>query len=251
MEKIALSIDTEFLETNQYKYSASGTAEKEKEGLRDLLEILDRHDQRITFFTVANMCNDHKDILEEIVDRGHEIGSHTMNHKDLTELSGKELEEEVIGSKEKLEEELGVEVKGFRAPMLKHNEEVFSNVKKAGYSYDSSMISSLRIPGWYGGDNVGQKPFKRGGLTEVPLSVHPWFKIPISGFFARCLGKRYLMWSIKLLHGRDITPVIYLHPFALKRFENKNNWRQRMGAGRYTLDLIETLAGEYTLVRTE
>lgn len=245
--KLAFTVDLEFLEDNHYPDESDvRTADKEKKAVRKLLDILDEKEQKITFFTVAELCNNHLEFLEEIRDRGHEIASHTSTHPDLTSLSNDELENEVTGSKERLEKELDIEVKGFRAPMLKTNERVLQAVEDAGYEYDSSVTPSIPIPGWYGG-NKNFKPFSRGSIKEIPVSANPVLKTPISGFFLRALGKRHLEWSIRLLLQRGITPVFYVHPYELAEFDGKKNWRQRFRSGEYSLDILKHLIKEYKL----
>jgi hypothetical protein len=248
MGKIALTIDLEFLEENHYPpESKVKTAEEEKEAVR---ELLDEYDQKITFFVVANLCDNHLDILEEIRDRGHEIASHSYTHPNLTDLNQEEIEREVKESKERLERELDIQVKGFRAPELRINEQVYEELENAGYEYDSSKIPSLKIPGWYGGYGK-YKPHRKGGITEIPVSANPVTKTPISGFFFRFLGRKHLHWSIRELHKRDITPVIYLHPYELTRFEGKKNWRQGIRTGDYTISSIERLLSNYNFSKVE
>ncbi|MFH1499386.1 MAG: polysaccharide deacetylase family protein [Verrucomicrobiota bacterium] len=45
-----------------------------------LLDLLDRHDARATFFLVGNRAARHPGLVAEIVRRGHEIGHHTRTH---------------------------------------------------------------------------------------------------------------------------------------------------------------------------
>jgi hypothetical protein len=247
MGKIALTIDLEFLEENHYPPGSNvRTVEYEKKAVRQLLDLLEEQDQTITFFTVANLCDSHSDFLEEVRDRGHEIASHSYTHPNLTEISRKQLEKEVKGSKERLEEELDIEVKGFRAPELRINEKVYEELESSGYDYDSSKIPSFKIPGWYGGYGK-QRPHRKGKITEIPVSANSITKTPISGFFFRTLGKSHLNWSIRELQKRDIVPVIYLHPYELAKFEGKKNWRQRFRTGNYVMETITDLLRKFEI----
>src|SRR5665647_1241948 len=45
-----------------------------------VLDILDFYAIKATFFCVGDNVRKHEDILENIIDRGHTIGSHTFNH---------------------------------------------------------------------------------------------------------------------------------------------------------------------------
>lgn len=64
---------------------------------------------------------------------GWEIASHTISHPDLTTLDAASLEEEVAGSKQQLERELGIEIVNFCYPAGQYNDAVIAAVEAAGY----------------------------------------------------------------------------------------------------------------------
>jgi peptidoglycan/xylan/chitin deacetylase (PgdA/CDA1 family) len=45
-----------------------------------LLDILERHGARATFFVIGRQARHHPDILRRMVNAGHTIGNHTMDH---------------------------------------------------------------------------------------------------------------------------------------------------------------------------
>ncbi len=45
-----------------------------------LLELLKRHEAKAVFFLVGQKVHDHPDLVKMIMDEGHEIGNHTMEH---------------------------------------------------------------------------------------------------------------------------------------------------------------------------
>ncbi|PJK13104.1 acetyl xylan esterase [Lysobacteraceae bacterium NML07-0707] len=47
---------------------------------RALLDVLDAHKARATFFLVAERARQHPDLVQEIIRRGHEIGNHSLSH---------------------------------------------------------------------------------------------------------------------------------------------------------------------------
>lgn len=73
------------------------------------------------------------DELEEMSAAGWEVGGHSMTHADLTTLSGDELRREIVGSKQLLERNLGVEITSFAYPFGSFNPAVAEAVKSAGY----------------------------------------------------------------------------------------------------------------------
>ena len=74
-----------------------------------------------------------KEQILEMYNTGWEVGSHSMNHLDLTKLNGDQLRYEIVGSKETLEEKLGIPVLTFAYPFGLHNDAAHDYVKFAGY----------------------------------------------------------------------------------------------------------------------
>jgi peptidoglycan/xylan/chitin deacetylase (PgdA/CDA1 family) len=71
--------------------------------------------------------------LREWLAAGHRIGSHSLSHPRLTRLSQRDAREEILGSKKKLEDILGVPVEDFCYPYGDWNESVRHLVMEAGY----------------------------------------------------------------------------------------------------------------------
>lgn len=239
MGDLALTIDLEFLENNS---GMNSTASIEKEAIRELVDKFEENDQQITFFTVAQIVEQHRPFLIEILDSGHEIASHSYNHSLLTEISEKEIRREVIDSKKLLEEKLGIEIKGFRAPALKYNNFVLKEIEEAGYEYDSSMFEGS----WFysGKEDTGEFNF-----VEKPVSGSPRLGVPISGFFLRLFGKNFVIKSINEIQRRGKTPVIYVHPYEISNFASNVSWRHSFRTGSYVADFIEELTEQNNLVR--
>ncbi|WP_374206510.1 bifunctional polysaccharide deacetylase/glycosyltransferase family 2 protein [Streptomyces sp. WAC04114] len=53
-----------------------------------VLDVLKKHDARAVFFITGTMASRYPDLVQRMVDEGHEIGLHTFNHPDLS-LQGK------------------------------------------------------------------------------------------------------------------------------------------------------------------
>ena len=80
------------------------------------------------------------DQLAEMRDAGVDIEGHTVSHSSLNARKGKTdeqylvwLKSEIVGSKEMLEKNLGIQVKAFAYPYGLHNQTVRDVVKQAGY----------------------------------------------------------------------------------------------------------------------
>jgi peptidoglycan-N-acetylglucosamine deacetylase len=55
---------------------------------REVLDILDKHEAKATFFVIGHKAEAHRDVVEEIVRRGHEVGVHGFAHDRLFSLRG-------------------------------------------------------------------------------------------------------------------------------------------------------------------
>ena len=71
--------------------------------------------------------------LRELAERGHEIGCHSYTHPILVHCDDQQLEREIVASRRRLEEELGVEVRSFCYPNGDHDSRVVSAVRRGGY----------------------------------------------------------------------------------------------------------------------
>ncbi|MFP4530194.1 MAG: polysaccharide deacetylase family protein [Halodesulfurarchaeum sp.] len=221
-----LSVDFElFSHTPAYR-QASGTLSDPTVGLagaewlRDAFEVAGAS---ATWFTVSQIAANHPEAVREVVSAGHEIGSHTHTHRLLTELDGNERTTELERSRETLEAVTGEPVAGFRAPAFDFGDGHFEALEAAGYDYDSSVVASRSIPGWYGGEYELTRPAPATAVQanapesigELPVSVMPGLRLPLTGTWLRFFGPRYTIYGMKRLADRGIAPVLYVHPWEL------------------------------------
>jgi peptidoglycan/xylan/chitin deacetylase (PgdA/CDA1 family) len=127
-------------------------------GLPSLL----RHGFRAIQFLVAGMLGRQNawdvakgDVAENLMDEvqirewlaaGHEIGSHSMTHRNLRHLSPSEVREEISGSKKALEDRFGREIRHFCYPYGSWNEAVRDLVLAAGYRSACSLVFGVNTP---------------------------------------------------------------------------------------------------------
>lgn len=238
MNNICLSVDLEFF-YHTFAFQKSGSRKEDLknfgyDGVDKILKLFKKYGVYSTFFTVGEIAETHPEIIERVVEYGHEIASHGLSHKSLVNILPKELEKELTKSKRILEKTSKQKIKGFRSPTLEINDKIIKIIEKVGYDYDSSFPTSIRIGNWYKNSlstmksgrlseisNIGSK------LYEFPVSSHPIVKLPISGFGIRFFGAGYVTASIKSLLKRKINPVIYFHPWEVSKIDKVKNipWR--------------------------
>jgi peptidoglycan/xylan/chitin deacetylase (PgdA/CDA1 family) len=104
-----------------------------------------------TFYVVSGFLGRAHYMTEaQIVDltrRGFEIGSHSMTHPYVSDLSDQALENEVVGSKRRLEEILGRPVRHFACPGGRVNGRVRASVVAAGYESLATSRTGMARPG--------------------------------------------------------------------------------------------------------
>lgn len=221
-----LSVDVELFDQTPAYRAARGTTDRDGvglEGLEYLLGALDRHGATATGFVVSSAAERYPDAVRRIADAGHEVGSHSHSHRLLTDLSTAARREEYARSREVLRELTGQPVRGFRAPAFDVPPGHFEGLDRAGYAYDSSVVASRAVPGWYGGEYDLEVPAPASEvnpgapteLTEVPASVMPGLRLPLTGTWLRFFGPRYTILGMRLLARRGVTPVLYVHPWEL------------------------------------
>lgn len=104
-----------------------------------ILEVLTEYDSSATFFMVGYNIEKHPERVKMVLDAGCEVGNHTSNHKDLSDISRRSVESEVYDN-EKLLNDAGAEGELLlRPPYGLTNDTVKSIVKRPmiNWSVDS------------------------------------------------------------------------------------------------------------------
>jgi len=138
-----------------------------------LIDILDEHQHKATFFTLGNVAKKYPDLIRRISDAGHEVASHGYNHDAIFKLTPKQVMEDVTNSVNYLEDASGKKVIGFRAPNFSIREYLFEWYCEAlaenNLKYDSSLFPMKVIK--YGIEKkYSLKIFNEYGIHEHYLS---------------------------------------------------------------------------------
>ncbi|MGD9160754.1 MAG: polysaccharide deacetylase family protein [Desulfobacteraceae bacterium] len=118
----------------------------------------------------------------EMMNAKIDFGSHTVSHKIMTQISSKEILEELSISKSKIEKELNMQVMAFAYPNGNYNNMIMEKVKKTGYHYAVSVDEGL--------NSVNTDPFcmKRLHIDELR------FLKPGGGFSEDIFSARLTNW---------------------------------------------------------
>ena len=104
----------------------------------DVLEIVYRNNVSATFFVTGEYAEQHPEVVELMT--GREVASHGYSHKAFTRIDRNEKITELRRTRELLEEIIGKEVIGFRAPYNKIDKETLVVLEEEGFAYDASII---------------------------------------------------------------------------------------------------------------
>ncbi len=141
------------VETEEKKIALSFDAAWGNEDCREILEILKKHNIKVTFFMTGGWVETYPDDVKAICEAGHDLGNHSENHKNMSQLSDDEKTQELMKPHEKVKELTGVEMNLFRPPYGDYNDAVILNAKKNGYYTIQWDVDSLD---WkdYGVENI-------------------------------------------------------------------------------------------------
>lgn len=98
---------------------------------KKLITELDKRNARVTFFMLGQLALTQKELVKEVYDRGHTIGSHTYDHKNLKKLDLEQLKFEVDYTNEILSDIIQDEVRFLRPPYGAYNKDILDNVNMA------------------------------------------------------------------------------------------------------------------------
>lgn len=220
-----------------------------------ILNTLQKYNQKITFFVVAELDRAYPQLLKQIIKDGHEIALHSFSHQEYPNPS--DFENDLIKC---IPFQRKYKVIGYRSPRIKITKKHYPILKKLNYKYDSSIY--------------GTAPFSFNGVKILPVSVFPYWKenikdipshlslrlisqaIPFGGgMFIALLQKnaRFFIERYNAIHKHP--PCVFLHSwqiinncFPLKSMI-KNPYILPYSIG--CKDLLEWTCKTYKLVRVK
>lgn len=131
------------VETEEKVVSITFDAAWGDEDLDQILEILDAHNCKATFFVTGDWASRYPDAIKKIHQNGHDIGNHGANHKHMTTLSREEIIEEIQGCHNIIKSLIGEDMILFRPPYGDYNESVIMTAKAEGYYSVQWDVDSL------------------------------------------------------------------------------------------------------------
>ena len=111
----------------------------------DLLDILKSNDVKAAFFITGHYLNSHPELVQRMIDEGHIVGNHTVNHKSMPDLDDNKIKEEIMNLHTAVYEKFNYEMKYIRPPMGEFSERTLEIIRNLGYR---TTMWSLAYDDW-------------------------------------------------------------------------------------------------------
>jgi polysaccharide deacetylase family protein (PEP-CTERM system associated) len=186
-----------------------------------ILELLAGAAARATFFTLGWIAERYPQLVRRIAAAGHEIASHGYEHRRASEQTQEEFRADIRRAKALLEDIIGSEVKGYRAPSFSIGAATpwaFDCIAQAGYRYSSSVYPVRHDH--YGAPDAPRFAYRpQAGVLEIPISTARLAgnNLPAGGGGYFRLFPYALSRSLIRRVNRDDrqAAIFYLHPWEL------------------------------------
>ncbi len=174
-----------------------------KIGTNRILDVLKQNEVRATFFCTGNFAEHAPEVMQRILDEGHEVACHGVDH-------WQPKETDFSQSKEIVERVIGRPVYGYRQPRM--YSVVESEIKRVGYRYNSS-INPVFIPGHYSNLDKPRTWFMKDGVMQIPVSVTPHIRFPLFWLSLHNLPQWLYHNMVARVLKKDGYFVTYFHPW--------------------------------------
>jgi polysaccharide deacetylase family protein (PEP-CTERM system associated) len=192
-------------------------------GTERLIDMLERHKARATFFILGPVARDNPDLVRRIAVAGHDIGSHGVSHDLIYEMGLVRFREETRASIRDLEDCVGRPVLSYRAAYFSITRRSFwalPILAAEGIRFDSSIFP---VRNWrYGIPDYPRRPTveqtANGPILEFPISTRRILgrNVPSTGGAYFRLYPYAVSRSNIYAAEREGAPVVfYLHPWEL------------------------------------
>ncbi len=133
------------VETDKKQVALSFDAAWGNEDTPRILETLKKHNVKVTFFMTGGWVESYPEDVRAILADGHDLGNHSENHKNMSQLSDEQCQEELMKVHTKVQELTGYEMCLFRPPYGDYDNHVITNAQKCGYYPIQWSIETLDI----------------------------------------------------------------------------------------------------------
>lgn len=181
-------------------------------GLKSLSSILDKYEATATFYCTGVYAKAQAESIKDL-SRRHEVASHNYYHSS-------HKTEDLLTSKQVLENITQKEVKGFRMPRMAPVSD--ADLLAAGYAYNASYNPTY-LPGRYDYRHIPRTVFQQNNLIHVPASVSPKWRLPLFWIAFHNYPLSYFFYLCKKVAEADGYLHLYFHPWEFTDYTDLPN----------------------------
>ena len=133
--------------------------------MEKILEVLKQNDVKACFFITAHYLNTHPELVQRMIDEGHIVGNHTVNHKSMPEIDNNTIKTEIMDLHTAVYDKFGYEMKYIRPPKGEFSERTIDYTNSLGYK---TVLWSLAYDDW-DESNQGREEY---GKSKVLDNIH-------------------------------------------------------------------------------
>ena len=190
-----------------------------------ILDMLDKYSIKGTFFILGWVAERYPWIVKEIDRRGHEAACHSYCHRLVYKMTSEEFREDTRKAKAIIEDIIGKEISGYRAPsysITENSKWALKILAEEGFKYDSSIFPIRH-------DRYGFPAYSRfprmeetgpdKEILEIPMSTIKIFgeNLPVGGGgYLRMYPLWFTHYAIRKLNEKEKrSAIVYVHPWEL------------------------------------
>ncbi len=139
-----------------------------------ILQVLKDNNVKACFFLTAHFVNTEEGLVKQMIQEGHTIGNHTVNHKSMPDLTDEKVKSEVMDLHTAVYQKFGYEMKYIRPPKGEFSERTISITNSLGYT---SAMWSLAYDDW----DENKQDREEYGKKKILDNIHPGAVILLHG----------------------------------------------------------------------
>lgn len=130
-----------------------------------ILDTLKENNVKAAFFITAHYVNTQEELVKRMIDEGHIVGNHTVNHKSMPTLTEEEIKNEVMTLHQGIYEKFGYEMKYLRAPKGEFSIKTLNVTNSLGYR---NVMWSFAYEDW----NEEKQPNETKAKEKIINNLH-------------------------------------------------------------------------------
>lgn len=121
------------VQTDKPQVALSFDAAWGNEDTAQIMDILAKHNIKVTFFMTGGWVESFPEDVKYIASQGHDLGNHSENHKNMSQLSDEEIRSELQKVHDKVKTLTGQDMTLFRPPYGDYDDQVITVSRDMGY----------------------------------------------------------------------------------------------------------------------